>query len=203
MSLIVGNGVQEARERVQLKRLTDLYEDIDNSIKVSPDEYPLVKEEFDRWCKDDSYFSDYDKYSLVKPGTVLIRLFRYEKQHDYLYKSLSKEKAVKFMLLPFARVIKAHPQNMFSNGDSKFKTGDIITIADSLCQTELNPEWVMWKDKMDKERPQPTVPEPAKFKGIIMMWASSRLVADKFNITDDDNYTFIRSETDFDLKYEY
>lgn len=204
MSLIVNPGVREARERVEIKRLTDMYEDISSSIKVPPDEYPLVKEKLYEWFKDESYFDKYDKYSITKPGTVLVRLFRYENEHEYIYKNLAGgKKAVKFMLLPFFKVIKAHPEDMFGKGQAKFKRGDVITVLDSYCDLDVNPEWIMWKDRMDKERPQPGLPEPPKFKGILLVWSPSRLICNKFEVSEDDDYTFLRNENDFDLKYEY
>jgi hypothetical protein len=55
---------------------------------------------------------------------------------------------------------------------------------------------------MDKERPQINTPEPEKLGGKLLEWIPSRLVLNKLNPTKDDNWTFVRDQSEFDMIYK-
>jgi len=192
-------GAQPSIKSNDIKRAGDikkLMDDIRASIDIPTSEYPAVREHFQAWLKDESYFQDYDGWNLSKPGTMIVRLYRYQRATSLLHGDSYK-------ILPIVKVIKAHPEGFFKDQPPKFVTGMILNVNDSIANIMVSGDWVVWKHRMDVERPQPTIPEPPKFDGLLNEWLrTSRFAVDKLNPSPDDDWTFVRTENDFNLIYE-
>ena len=177
--------------------------DIYNSIKVDPRDYPQVERDFKEWIKDNSYIENYKNFKLVTPGKVLIRLYCFEKaiEREGANKILNidGDNANRTLILPYAKVIQI--TDRYNNLEAKFKVGDILVCPDSISKVDVTDQWIAWRARMDKERPQINTPEPEKYDGILLHWSQSRLVIDKFNPTQDDKWTFVRDQNEFDIVY--
>lgn len=143
-----------------------------------------LQKDFKIWLKDESYFKDYNKVSLVKEGDLLIRLYRYTQQRELL-DPLTGEKIKQVKILPVVKVIK-------SNSPS-FNVGDICSISENIAEIATNPMWLQWHKLMTDSRPIPEgLPEPDKQVGLILDWRKGyQFTLDKLEPTEDDRYTFI------------
>ncbi len=151
------------------------------------------------WVKDKSYFKNYSKVNLIKHGAVLLRLYRYEEINTSIL-NIDGEPLKMVKILPYLRVIKSYNED---NGIPGLKAGDIVYGPDLLTSISTNPTWLQWSKIMKDERPIPEgLPEPEKITGLLLEWRkTSRFCVNKLNPTEDDNYTFIRQETEFYVKY--
>lgn len=155
-----------------------------------------LTDHFLEWIKDDSYLQDYSSWEIVKPTKILVRVYRFEKQHEKGLVGMDGEPLTQIKILPFAKVI------LVGSEVDRFSPGDIIALPDAISDIETNGAWLEWKKIMDKERPQLDLPEPEKVVGMILDWRkASKFSCNKFNPSPDDEYTFIKNETDFDVKY--
>lgn len=193
MSLIL--DANQIKEKDKYKAEVNLAEQLFNSINLPDSEKDSLKEDFEKWLKDESYFSKYDNVTLTRDGSILIRVYRYEKDSKVLGSRYLK-------ILPVAKVIKVNSNSIINGKANRFKPGDILSLPENIKDIRVTEAWIMWKLKMEREKPTPNIPEPEKLDGLLISWNPNKFTLDKLNITDDDNYTFIKSETDFNIKYE-
>lgn len=199
----------DLNKSIQEKKMMDakqIIADIYNSVPVLPEDYPIVEEDFKKWLVDDSYLKDYDNFKLTTPGKVIIRVYCFEKVINKanvgkIFTDLTGEAGVpRTKILPYAKVIKVTER--YNNLPAKFNVGDVLLCPDSISKVDVTNDWLAWRARMDKERPPLNLPEPEKFDGILLAWASSRLCLDKFNPQLVDKWTFIRDQSEFDVVYE-
>lgn len=194
-------NIQKPSLERKIKDSEKLMNDILSSVDISKDEYPLVEEALNKWLVDESYFEKYSKWRIIKPGTVIVRVFRYESTARNGLLKPDGEPYSSYKILSLGKIIKAHP---FLYGDvkSNLKTGDVVGLSESITSIIINNDWLKWNDIMNKERPQPNIPEPDKFGGELSRWNASKFICDKMNPVEDDNWTFIRNESDFSIAYD-
>lgn len=178
----------------KMKDSKKLLDDIISSIDLRKEDYPLVEEDLQKWLDDESYFSRYDMWELTKPATLIVRLYRFEKEGKLLG-------APQYKILPIVKVIKAHPLG-FGGNPAKYKAGDVLSAPDSVAVIKVNDEWLMWKNAMEKERPAPIQPAPNKFGGTLMEWSKNKFIADKLYPVEDDNWTFLATEDTFGIRLD-
>ncbi len=194
--LIENKKVEDSR-----KAVIDLY----NAMQFDKKDYPLVEAAFAEWLEDTSYIELYKNRDLVTPNKLIIRLFCFEKERPrYTGKVLlgvdGEAPLTQTMILPYARVIKV--SKPYGSHEPRFKVGDVICCQDNIAEVVVRDEWIAWRARMDKERPQINTPEPEKLGGKLLEWIPSRLVLNKLNPTKDDNWTFVRDQSEFDMIYK-
>lgn len=177
--------------------------DIISSGRVDPSKYPLVKEAYEKWKKDTSYFSKYANFIVKDPGSILVRLFCYSEQSNLLAPNSSLVKGEEKYLenieiLPRVKVIKTCNVG-FGDKPPKFKEGDILVAPDSISEVVVSKEWAVWKHRMEVERPNANIPEPSRFGGVLAQWSVAKFTVDVLNRTADDDYTFILQDSLFKL----
>jgi len=180
--------IQSMIRENKMKDSKKLLDDIINSIDLRKEDYPLVEKDLKRWFDDESYFSNYDMWTLSKPASLIVRLYRYEKTNVLGLTS--------YKILPYVKVIKAHPL-AYGGLPAKYKAGDILSAPDSVAVIKITDDWLMWKRATEQERPAPIQEAPNKFGGTLMEWSKSKFVVDKLYPTEDDNWTFLADEGTF------
>lgn len=167
------------------------------SLEANPSTEDL-QNHFLKWIKDNSYIKKYEKVSLLKPGSVLIRLYRYEEKSKSILDTDGMPMTM-VKLLPICKVIQVQdPETM------RVKVGDLLSCPEDLRIIETSPVWLNWDARMRNEKPTPEgLIEPEKLIGRIFEWRKlSKFVIDKINPSEDDDYTFIRQESEFFAKYK-
>lgn len=136
------------------------------------------------WTKDTSYFKHYSKVGVMKAGDVLVRMYRFEKQSEFLL-SHNGEKIVQTKILPICKVILSRSDDL--------APGDIVFPPENIALITTNPTWLEWKKIMENSRPIPEgLPEPDKQIGVILEWRKLyQFSLDKIDPTEDDRYTFL------------
>lgn len=100
---------------------------------------------FENWIKDESYFTDYNIYNLLRDET-LIRIYKFvptESQDDPLFNEDGEPLAAdRERILPLAKVIKVGPK-----GTLGLKPGDIVSMMEAVGLRTYNPEYWKWLDQ--------------------------------------------------------
>lgn len=180
--LVPNNGLIGAKPKVDVK----------SSLTFKP-----TQEEkdafFEKFIKDESYFDNYKHYSLRRPGSLIVRLACLIKETSVI---LDGDNKFLYAILPWCKVIKAHPKGMM-NDESRFKAGDVIHVNETIGLIETNPNWIAWNKMIQKERGALTeLDEPARLVGLIMKWQADSQISLREDSFDND-WTFIKSEGDF------
>ncbi len=159
-----------------------------------------VKEHFNKWKNENIQKKIIDSITLLKPNSVLVELYRYEKTNN-LFLGLNEEPLKRILILPICKVIKS---NVISPNAEMYSAGSLLYCNDDIARIDTNPTWLQWFKIMKNERPQPEgLLEPERETGLILEWRrTSKFVLDKFNATDSDNYRFVRTINDFTAKKE-
>jgi hypothetical protein len=148
---------------------------------------------YNKWLNNKIISNSYRKLTLLKPNSVIVRLYRFEKSSNTIL-GLDGKPMLTSKILPVCKVL--------SSTSSDASVNDILYCSDAIADIATNPTWLQWVKIMKDERPVPEgLPEPDKLTGLILDWRkSSKYVLDKLNPTEDDDYTFIRPITDFYTK---
>lgn len=157
-------------------------------------------EHYNEWLNDKSLPSLYEKLEILKPGFVMVRLYRFEKSSNTIL-GLDGKPMLTSKILPICKVLGIY-KGSIGSAITDVTPGDILYCSDSISDIATNPTWLQWVKIMKDERPTPEgLPEPDKLTGLILEWRkSSKYVLDKFNPTGDDDYTFLRPISDFYTK---
>jgi hypothetical protein len=150
-------------------------------------------EHYNKWLNDKTIVNSYKKIKLLRPNSVIVRLYRFEKSSETIL-GLDGKPMLTSKILPVCKVLGS------SSPDASIN--DILYCSDSISDIATNPTWLQWVKIMKDERPTPEgLPEPDKLTGLILEWRkSSKYILDKLNPTENDDYTFIRPITDFYTK---
>lgn len=187
-------------KNAQFRDFEKMAEMLINSVDLREEDYSLVEEDFKKWLVDESYFSNYNDWTLTKPGSLIVRLYSYEKASTVLGLEGAGYPTIK--ILPVVKVIKAHPLAIAGGLPNRFKQGDVLNAPESIAKVKLNNDWIAWKIKNSQERPAPIISEPERLTGTLLEWSTSRVVNNKLYPNIQDTYTFLRMDNDFNLIYE-
>lgn len=169
------------------------------SLELIDYEQEELVEHYKQWLNDRKLPNLYSKLEILKPGSVMVRLYRFEKSSNTIL-GLDGKAMLTSKILPVCKVLGVYKGSVGPTLD--VVPGDILYCSDAIADIATNPTWLQWVKIMKDERPTPEgLPEPDKLTGLILEWRkSSKYVLDKLNPTEDDDYTFIRPITDFYTK---
>lgn len=195
---------------------------VQTTLKITDVNREMLRAEFQKWLEDESYFKDYDRFEIVRPGFVIIRLFRYtenimipvlgKKKEDGPQSVLSTDGLgrpnTSTIMLPYAKVIKFGPA--MPNVTVSWKAGDVGILSDLILKAQVNPKWLAW-NKKTKERSSANgsdgIPfeamhelEPKKEVNGLEGWEGSEVVLDKFNPQPFDEITYLRPASEMNFK---
>lgn len=196
---------------------------VQTTLKITDKNRDMLRAAFDKWLEDESYFPDYDRFEIIRPGFAIIRLFRYTE--NLMIPVLGKKKDgvdqemvnsvdalgrpnTSSIMLPYAKVIKVGPQA--NNATTLWKAGDIGILSDLILKAQVNPKWLAW-NKKTKERSSANgvdgIPfeamhelEPKKEVNGLEGWEGTELVLDKFDPQPFDEVTFLRPASEMNYK---
>lgn len=158
------------------------------------DERRIVEDDFKKWVKDETYFSEYVPHELAHDDHVLMRVYQYvPKEMSKGMANLTDIDGAPLMAKIFRRVLPVAKVIKVSNNVTKYKQGDLVTFSDDMCGTKINPAWLEVQEMM-KERPSPEVKEwPPKYVNKLADWARHIFIGDKFKTSPEevDAMTFL------------
>jgi len=154
---------------------------------------PEILEHFENWLEDQSYFSNYEKYKILR-NEILIRVYRYVPElaegEDYLLDEHNiPYVAQKELMLPIAKVIAAGPKCEYG-----LEPGDLVTLPDNLLVKMYNPSYLEWAERQD-ERPLKKGEHPPVYIYGLEKWSHMIFIGDKIaGHNEEDLVTFLLPE---------